>query len=593
MKECDLVMKGGTTSGVVYPFAITEISKEYRFRSIAGTSAGAIAATLTAAAEYRRQMALTPDVANAGFDAIEEIAEELADDMMSMLQPSEAMAPLFNAFDKFLEEEKEAHPEQRTSLERAKGPLTVLFGQWKRPNRVKTARLGLEGGLVKAGFSVPLIGSALVGIAGFPRWKKIFQEVLEQLEKNDYGVLPGTTQDHFPNQGKQGVIDWLADHIDKVAGHWTEDGAPTTPLRIGDLNGNLAPGQPDTGITLATITTDLNSQRPYRLPLNYENLYYFNPEEMEKVLPKRVVDYMVSVTAAGKKETIHDGKTLALFPVPVGDDFPVILVARLSLSFPLLIQAVPLWRQDHLPFAGEGKTNPWIRCLFSDGGISSNLPVHLFDSWLPRRPTFAISLGSHDDARHGKNNRVHFSNKARHPTDFDAIKIGGLVSFLMSILTGAKDWQDKLQAQLPGFAERVATVRLKDNEGGQNLKMEKEVIKALQSHGRDAGQQIVGNFNFEENRWKRALSILPQFDMSIKLLEKAYSEPLENPNGSTYRQIFLNANYPGVSGWSQTELVPYVDSIAALAPGAPNWTAHGVQPVDAVLRLVSNVDLSG
>jgi hypothetical protein len=28
-KKCDLVMKGGVTSGVVYPRAITELSREY------------------------------------------------------------------------------------------------------------------------------------------------------------------------------------------------------------------------------------------------------------------------------------------------------------------------------------------------------------------------------------------------------------------------------------------------------------------------------------------------------------------------------------------------------------------------------------
>ena len=53
--ECDLVMKGGITSGVVYPLAIVEIAKAFRLRSIGGTSAGAIAAAAAAAAELGRQ----------------------------------------------------------------------------------------------------------------------------------------------------------------------------------------------------------------------------------------------------------------------------------------------------------------------------------------------------------------------------------------------------------------------------------------------------------------------------------------------------------------------------------------------------------
>ena len=50
----DIVMKGGITSGVVYPLAAAELAEVFRFRSIGGTSAGAIAAAATAAAEHGR-----------------------------------------------------------------------------------------------------------------------------------------------------------------------------------------------------------------------------------------------------------------------------------------------------------------------------------------------------------------------------------------------------------------------------------------------------------------------------------------------------------------------------------------------------------
>jgi len=52
--ECDLVLKGGITSGVVYPAAIAALSAHYRLRSIGGASAGAIAAAAAAAAEVGR-----------------------------------------------------------------------------------------------------------------------------------------------------------------------------------------------------------------------------------------------------------------------------------------------------------------------------------------------------------------------------------------------------------------------------------------------------------------------------------------------------------------------------------------------------------
>lgn len=54
VRYCDLVMKGGVTSGVVYPSAAAKLSEKFVFRNIGGTSAGAIAAAATAVAERAR-----------------------------------------------------------------------------------------------------------------------------------------------------------------------------------------------------------------------------------------------------------------------------------------------------------------------------------------------------------------------------------------------------------------------------------------------------------------------------------------------------------------------------------------------------------
>ena len=56
------------------------------------------------------------------------------------------------------------------------------------------------------------------------------------------------------------------------------------------------------------------------------------------------------------------------------------VAARLSLSFPVLLSAIPLY--------DEQGTQHW----FSDGGICSNFPLHFFDSPLPRWPTFGLDL---------------------------------------------------------------------------------------------------------------------------------------------------------------------------------------------------------
>src|ERR1035441_7687075 len=53
-RSCDIVMKGGITSGVVYPLAVVCLAERFRLRNIGGTSAGAIAAAAAAAAELGR-----------------------------------------------------------------------------------------------------------------------------------------------------------------------------------------------------------------------------------------------------------------------------------------------------------------------------------------------------------------------------------------------------------------------------------------------------------------------------------------------------------------------------------------------------------
>ena len=72
-RVCDVVMKGGITSGVVYPKALSELAKEFRLKNIGGTSAGAIAAAAAAAAECGRRSG------RGGFKALEELPEQLGE----------------------------------------------------------------------------------------------------------------------------------------------------------------------------------------------------------------------------------------------------------------------------------------------------------------------------------------------------------------------------------------------------------------------------------------------------------------------------------------------------------------------------------
>ena len=93
LPPCDLVMKGGVTSGVVYPGAVLELSSTFRFANVGGTSAGAIAAAMTAAAEFDRQRSGRMELGG-----IEEIVAEIGQPgsrSRSLFQPMPEARELF------------------------------------------------------------------------------------------------------------------------------------------------------------------------------------------------------------------------------------------------------------------------------------------------------------------------------------------------------------------------------------------------------------------------------------------------------------------------------------------------------------------
>ncbi len=105
---CDVVMKGGITSGVVYPSAIAELASKYELRNIGGASAGAIASAGAAAAEYRRQKETNPEKKSAGFDRLQGLADELGQRdgahsrLFHLFLPSKQAQPIFSILTRIL-----------------------------------------------------------------------------------------------------------------------------------------------------------------------------------------------------------------------------------------------------------------------------------------------------------------------------------------------------------------------------------------------------------------------------------------------------------------------------------------------------------
>ena len=502
--RCDLVMKGGVTSGVVYPLVVTRLAEDYRFENIGGTSAGAISAVITAAAEYGRQ--------TGGFEKIAQLPEELSTGLISKFQPLPKFEPLFNV---------------ALELIKKSGPAKII--RTICANFLSSLLLGaIPGVLIIMASIMPfslsgIILGVVLAVIGAIAWTamQVFKLVKIDFAQHDFGMCTGLTQ---PGRSQPALTDWLTDTIDRVAGRPTS----STPLTIKDLN------EADPKINVATVTTDLTTRRPYSLPIG-PNTYYFSKREFEGLFPARVVDHM---TRDETSRVINKATG-----EPIGDlwyfkdeEMPLVVLARMSLSFPFLFSAVPLYRHDHT-LANEHKEKP-VRCLFSDGGLSSNFPVHFFDEFLPHTPTFGISLTDFDQRRlrdgqtaDDENARVHLPFKAGRGHDVPTHEFNSVGGFIWAMFSSAKDWQDTLQTKLPGYRERIVSIALAPDEGGLNLAMPAATVKKLGEYGGIAGTTLVQKFCLDEHRWRRLLVETTAMEDALITYAENYKKPAQS--GST------------------------------------------------------------
>ncbi|WP_085035772.1 patatin-like phospholipase family protein [Ensifer aridi] len=587
MEECDLVMKGGITSGVVYPHAIAEIATRYRLRSIGGTSAGAIAATFAAAAEFRRQnQGGTAD----GFNDLRAVADSLANDLKTLFQPSPKMRPLYDLMIAAIE----AGETENKFIAVARSSFRVFFRLWLCGAALALA--GIVAGYYVGSFSLALFGilAGLCLAVGLVAWRLYFLTVVG-LPAENYGVCPGLTQ---AGSVKPAFTNWMADRIDEIAGNLGPDGRPAAPLTVGQLQAFE--------INVAAMTTDLSSGRPYQLPLR-SDIHYFSRREFGELFPKRIMDHLVR--EENRLETDRPDLPGDLYKLPVDTDMPVLLVARLSLSFPGLIRAVPLYRYDdeiklENGAAIQDSKSKIRRCLFSDGGISSNFPIHFFDAFLPSRPTFGITLVDYSEDRHVQE-RVWLPQDVRTRSTALAVdNVASLLGFLMTIVNTAKDWQDTLQTKLPGYAERIVEVRLDKAEGGMNLSMPKDIILRLSEYGRQAGRQLVDHFDFNEHRWRRALSFLDRMENGLTNLARNYdvAAPGGHKSDLTLPQVLTDhavSSYPNSPDWRRDVLKAFADALSVLgrdaaeaidSPARQCIREGNVPHIDAHIQLAADAD---
>ena len=555
MLECDLVMKGGVTSGAVYPRAIARLAKDFRFRSIGGTSAGAIAAGAAAAAEYRRQSGGTA----AGFDLVATLPEQLGEPgskitgtrLLELFQPQAALKPLFGFLLAFLAADRTKEGKRREGV---KIPRLLLIA------RVCMSAIGHFPGFALLGVVVCVAIAWALGFSFELSWRCIvlgglaFAGALAfallgvvcsalKLPQHFFGLCRGYRQpDGEQPEDRSYLTPWLNDLVQNVAGRPLD-----RPLTFGDLAGK--------GIELRMVTSNLCYGHPHRLPFPENDAWaFFDEKEWASMFPRSVVEHLKSNPPAryANPEDAHDrayadavkriGREQGLLPLPDRNGLPVVVAIRLSLSFPVLLTATPLYLLD----PEQRQHGVARKCWFSDGGISSNFPLHFFDAPIPSRPTFAIGLQDTDRLPAG-NEQVSLpetnlgglahSWKAIQMDRGSATALGDFASAIFDVL---QNWRDNSLLRLPGYRDRVAMVRLEPHEGGLNLTMPKKVLEDVAGYGLLAAEKLALHFapqnaaqceaagiatTWENHRWLRLLSTLAALERLVDEFETVWSAP--------------------------------------------------------------------
>lgn len=567
---CDLVMKGGITSGVVYPTAIAELARTYRFRNIGGASAGAIAAAGAAAAEYRRQTRRGQADEMAGFARLDGLPRELGarvegsrhTRLFHLFAPSTLSRPLFSVLAGMLNRPTMAARLGYGVLALLRAfPLAVLVGVlvWGLSFiPIARALAGVEFAFTLANVAnavglfmgtVAVTAATLLAVLAFALWRSM-AHFAKVMAAQNFGLCTGRQAD---TGAPAALTDWLHALFQDMAGK-----PSAAPLTFGDLRRIRFAETPERdGIVLRTMTTCVTAGRPYTLPFDDAH-FYFDPIEMRRLFPEDVVTWMeahahVSPRPSDRRadklaaEFTVDGVARPLLPLPDADDLPVIIGVRMSLSFPILLSAIPLYRfsvrqsDDAAVSTDERRWTGYMeRLLFTDGGVCSNLPIHLFDAPLPHWPTFAINLranlpvGAPADARIAVPNRGRASQADRYPID-ETPHLAATASFLAAIVNTMQNWRDMLQRGAAGFKDRVFTVRHTPQEGGLNLDMAAEAIDLMAASGALAAQRIRETFHppmdaaphedhWLYHRWVRTRLLLPLLADFLAALNAGYRE---------------------------------------------------------------------
>jgi hypothetical protein len=619
---CDVVMKGGVTSGVVYPPALCRLASKYVLKNIGGTSVGALAAAATAAAEWRRRTEANPAAAGQGYVELAKLATFLTrDGTLRALFAADAPArPLLDVALKLT-----GNDPMPLKAVRAVGAAAVAF--WWLPLAAFAVSIGAFAAVAQPSHPEAWIRCILAGLlVGTPAtvfallaWYVI--RLVNVLRSNDFGWCHGfgsetaferlvasgndvaaLTKDQVPP-----LTGWLDAFIAQVAGRDRKK-----PLTFGDLwsapepRWHKADGVPpdERGIDFRMITTCLTLGRPLELPFapnehvsefpesatdrdaggRLRPPLYFKANEIARYFPAHIVSHL-------KTHGAPSPNAPGYIRMPAAEMMPLIVAARLSMSFPILFCALPLH--------GFDETGTMRPIWFSDGGLSSNFPIHLFDAPLPRWPTFAINLvggdpspkktirnTNRDDASVFLESEPPHTGTVTPWTTLGEPGQGAPLSFGGAIIETMRNWQDNTLGTLPANRDRTVAIRLSADEGGLNLTMGSDEIQALMRRGDEAGELLVKHFSpmpdapaWQEHRWTRYRAVMSAVARWLKGFADGYAPLASAPGQTSYARMiatFVAGGGAPVTRWLWRNCAQADDALRStqsLAGERASWSA--------------------
>lgn len=606
---CSMVLEGGVTSAVVYASLLARLSLHYCFRQLGGASSGAVAAAAAAAAEFWRQHGSGPP--GASFEHLGRFPEVLADD-------ESGATTLFQLF--------QPAPRGRASFAVAMSALDAtgtrglgatawrcfmaLLAHFKVAALLAALAVAGIGWIVADGLSAHLacgppidritlcaaawaavmLPTAISATLALGLWA--LRVTVRALRDNHWGLCNGMNEAGFQ---RDALTPTLHQFFQQLAGPLVHG-----PLTLGDLwwgpqpqDGTPRPQSAERLIDLQIVTSAISLARPVRLPgdpgSNPLREFFYDPKEWEALFPD---DVMAHLRTHARNATLRRRGGCPLLALPDPEHWPVLMVVRFSLSFPLLLSALPMYiavpRREMLRAGAAAKQLPFEarKVYFSDGGITSNCPVHLFDAPLPRFPTFGVNLYPR---RRGSGMRVSRSD-TRDPSleaaaTPDAATWKTPLPFLWASVSTALGWRDSLQRSLPGYRERIVHIGLPPEAGGLNLAMKRATILSLAKVGRIAAWKLHEDFAtlqrsgeanaWERHRWTRARTTLS----ALRAYLAAFADrvPTGEPDYKTLLRGATPARHPFRDESARQQALDLVEGAQALVR-----TLESTVPADAL-----------